>query len=125
MTLRVNQRHHSVAAYLQLLAAADIDAQACSYSPWGVQLAAPCQVDNLPGFANGWVSVQDEAPQLAPSLLDLQNGHRVLDACAAPGGKTGHLLEVADLDVTAIELEERRIGRLHENLERLQLQARR
>ena len=123
MTLRVNQRHHSVEAYLELLAAADIQAQACTYSPWGVQLAAPCQVENLPGFADGWVSVQDEAPQLAPTLLDLQDGQRVLDACAAPGGKTGHLLEVADLEVTAIELEERRIGRLHENLERLQLQA--
>ena len=123
MTLRVNQRHHTVEAYLALLATADIEAQACTHSPWGVQLAAPCQVENLPGFADGWVSVQDEAPQLAPTLLDLQDGQRVLDACAAPGGKTGHLLEVADLTVTAVELEERRIGRLHENLDRLQLEA--
>ncbi len=123
MTLRINQRHHSVDEYLALLSAADINAKACQYSSWGVQLAAPCQVENLPGFAQGWASVQDEAPQLAPMLLDLQDGLRVLDACAAPGGKTGHLLEVANLEVTAVELEQRRIGRLHENLQRLQLQA--
>ncbi|MDP6190974.1 MAG: 16S rRNA (cytosine(967)-C(5))-methyltransferase RsmB, partial [Gammaproteobacteria bacterium] len=123
MTLRVNQRHHTATEYLALLEQANMGAKACAFSPWGVQLANPCQVDALPGFAEGWVSVQDEAPQLAPSLLDLHTGHRVLDACAAPGGKTGHLLEVADVQVTAVELEERRLGRLHENLQRLQLTA--
>ncbi len=123
MTLRVNQRHHSRDAYLQLLQQADIKAHACTYSPWGIQLLKACQVDALPGFFEGWVSVQDEAPQLAPTLLDLEDGQSILDACAAPGGKTGHLLEVADVEVTAIELEERRIGRLHENLARLGLNA--
>ncbi|MDP6969179.1 MAG: 16S rRNA (cytosine(967)-C(5))-methyltransferase RsmB [Gammaproteobacteria bacterium] len=123
MTLRVNQRHHTTPEYLALLAKANIQAKACTFSPWGVQLANSCQVDELPGFAQGWVSVQDEAPQLAPTLLDLQTGQRVLDACAAPGGKTGHLLEIADVQVTAVELEQRRIGRLHDNLQRLQLSA--
>ena len=123
MTLRVNQRHHTTKDYLELLAKANIKAKACAYSPWGIQLDSPCQVDELPGFAAGWVSVQDEAPQLAPTLLDLKAGQRVLDACAAPGGKTGHLLEVADIKVTAVELEQRRLDRLHENLQRLQLSA--
>lgn len=123
MTLRVNERHHTTAEYLALLGEANIEAKTCVFSSWGVQLANSCQVNELPGFAEGWVSVQDEAPQLAPTLLDLRTGQRVLDACAAPGGKTGHLLEVADLQVTAVELEERRIGRLHKNLGRLQLAA--
>lgn len=123
MTLRVNQRHHQRDEYLTLLQQAGISAQACSHSPWGIQLEKACQVDDLPGFYEGWVSVQDEAPQLAPSLLDLHDGQRILDACAAPGGKTGHLLEVANVEVTAIELEERRIGRLYENLERLGVSA--
>lgn len=123
MTLRVNQRHHTTKDYLERLAKANIKAKACAYSPWGIQLDSPCQVDELPGFNAGWVSVQDEAPQLAPTLLDLKAGQRVLDACAAPGGKTGHLLEVADIEVTAVELEQRRLDRLHENLQRLQLSA--
>jgi 16S rRNA (cytosine967-C5)-methyltransferase len=89
----------------------------------GVQLEKACDITALPGFAQGWFSVQDEAPQLSAHLLELKSGQRVLDACAAPGGKTCHLLEAADVKVTAIELEQRRIGRMEENLQRLQLKA--
>lgn len=123
-TLRVNQRHHNREQYLSLLEAEKIAAAACPYSDVGITLESPCDVHTLPGFNLGWVSVQDEAAQLAACLLELQAGHRVLDACCAPGGKTGHILEQQDqLDVTAIDSEQRRLGRVHENLDRLQLQA--
>ena len=88
MILRVNRRHHSRDAYLQLLVEAGIEAQPCTFSQDGIVLAEACDVRNLPGFAEGWISVQDEAAQLAADLLDLAPGQRVLDACCAPGGKT-------------------------------------
>mgnify|MGYP001402305936 CR=1 FL=1 len=81
MTLRVNQRRLSRDAYLRQLADAGITATACPFSPVGIQLASPCDVQLLPGFADGLVSVQDEAAQLAAPLLDLKPGLRVLDAC--------------------------------------------
>ena len=94
MILRVNRRHHSRDAYLQLLADAGINATSCVYSADGIVLEAAADVRSLPGFAEGWISVQDEAAQLAADLLDLAPGQRVLDACCAPGGKTCHILEV-------------------------------
>jgi len=125
MILRVNRRHHSRDAYLALLAEAGIGASACQYSRDGIVLAEACDVRGLPGFAEGWVSVQDEAAQLSADLLELAPGQRVLDACCAPGGKTCHLLEAeAGLaQVVAIDLEAKRLSRVRENLDRLQLDA--
>ena len=125
MILRVNRRHHSRDAYLQLLVEADIEAQPCTFSQDGIVLAEACDVRNLPGFAEGWISVQDEAAQLAADLLDLAPGQRVLDACCAPGGKTCHILEVEPklAGVVAVDLEAKRLVRVRENLERLGLSA--
>lgn len=125
MILRVNRRHHSRDAYLALLADAGIGASACQYSRDGIVLAEACDVRGLPGFAEGWVSVQDEAAQLSADLLELAPGQRVLDACCAPGGKTCHLLEAeAGLaQMVAIDLEAKRLTRVRENLDRLQLDA--
>ncbi|TKK35766.1 16S rRNA (cytosine(967)-C(5))-methyltransferase [Pseudomonas sp. CFBP13528] len=125
MILRVNRRHHSRDAYLQLLSEARIDAAPCVYSIDGIVLQAATDVRSLPGFAEGWISVQDEAAQLAADLLDLAPGQRVLDACCAPGGKTCHILEVEkDLGgVVAVDLEAKRLVRVRENLARLGLSA--
>lgn len=125
MILRVNRRHHSRDAYLQLLTTAGINATPCVYSVDGIVLEAATDVRSLPGFAEGWISVQDEAAQLAADLLDLAPGQRVLDACCAPGGKTCHILEVQqDLaGVVAVDLEAKRLVRVRENLARLGLSA--
>ena len=125
MILRVNRRHHSRDAYLQLLTDAGINATPCVYSVDGIVLEAATDVRSLPGFAEGWISVQDEAAQLAAHLLDLAPGQRVLDACCAPGGKTCHILEVEkDLaGVVAVDLEAKRLVRVRENLARLGLSA--
>ena len=125
MILRVNRRHHSRDAYLQLLTAAGINATPCVYSTDGIVLEAAADVRSLPGFAEGWISVQDEAAQLAADLLDLAPGQRVLDACCAPGGKTCHILEVEKglAGVVAVDLEAKRLVRVRENLARLGLSA--
>lgn len=86
-------------------------------------LDQPVPVDRLPGFGEGQVSVQDWGAQQAARLLDARDGMRVLDACAAPGGKTAHLLERADLDLTALEIDSQRARRIDENLARLGLAA--
>jgi 16S rRNA (cytosine967-C5)-methyltransferase len=125
MILRVNRRHHSRDAYLQRLSAAGVAATPCTFSRDGIVLDAACDVRDLPGFSDGWISVQDEAAQLAAALLDLAPGQRVLDACCAPGGKTCHLLEAqAELKaVVAVDLEAKRLVRVRENLDRLGLDA--
>ncbi|MDU9400967.1 16S rRNA (cytosine(967)-C(5))-methyltransferase RsmB [Pseudomonas sp. zfem004] len=125
MILRINRRHHSRDAYLALLAEAGISASACQYSRDGIVLAEACDVRGLPGFAEGWVSVQDEAAQLSADLLELAPGQRVLDACCAPGGKTCHLLEAEPklAHMVAIDLEAKRLTRVRENLDRLKLDA--
>ncbi|MCV2221513.1 16S rRNA (cytosine(967)-C(5))-methyltransferase RsmB [Pseudomonas mercuritolerans] len=125
MILRVNRRHHSRDAYLALLGEAGIAATPCVYSRDGIVLEAAADVRSLPGFAEGWISVQDEAAQLAADLLDLAPGQRVLDACCAPGGKTCHILEAepALAGVVAVDLEAKRLVRVKENLERLGLNA--
>ncbi|KAF1027646.1 MAG: Ribosomal RNA small subunit methyltransferase B [Pseudomonas sp.] len=125
MILRVNRRHHSRDAYLTLLNEAGIAATACVYSRDGIVLEAATDVRSLPGFAQGWISVQDEAAQLAADLLDLAPGQRVLDACCAPGGKTCHILEAepALAGVVAVDLEAKRLVRVRENLDRLGLNA--
>lgn len=126
LILRVNRRHGSRDAYLDELAAAGIAAEACRYSRDGIRLAEARDVKTLPGFAEGRVSVQDEAAQLAADLLELAPGQRVLDACCAPGGKTCHLLEAEPglAEVVAVDLEESRLVRVRENLQRLGLDAR-
>jgi len=122
LTLRVNRRKSSVAEYLRTLAETQIGATAVG--PSAVRLQKPVPVMQIPGFAEGVVSVQDAAAQLAAPLLDLHDGMRVLDACAAPGGKTGHMLECADIDLLAIDSDPTRLARITENLDRLQLKAR-
>ncbi|MEJ6744413.1 MAG: 16S rRNA (cytosine(967)-C(5))-methyltransferase RsmB [Porticoccaceae bacterium] len=125
MTLRVNALRTSRQDYLDCLTAAGISASAAEQSAQGIVLKAPCDVNDLPNFKDGHVSVQDEAAQLAAGLLMLDKGQRVLDACCAPGGKTCHILESApDLEsLLAIDLEQRRLIRVEENLARLQLKA--
>ncbi|MDZ4194592.1 16S rRNA (cytosine(967)-C(5))-methyltransferase RsmB [Ectopseudomonas chengduensis] len=125
LILRVNRRHGSRDAYLIELREAGIEAEPCTFSRDGVRLLQPCDVTTLPGFKEGRVSVQDEAAQLAADLLELAPGQRVLDACAAPGGKTCHLLEVEPGlgEVVAVDLEAKRLARVRENLERLHLEA--
>lgn len=119
MALRVNRRKITPSSYLEQLALAGIAAQAMGES--GVLLKTPLPVADLPGFAEGLVSVQDLGAQLAAPLLDLRDGMRVLDACAAPGGKTGHILELADVEALAIDSEPKRLERVDSNLRRLQL----
>ena len=125
MILRVNRRHQTRDAYLALLGEAGIPAIPCQYSRDGIVLETPGDVRALPGFAEGWISVQDEAAQLAADLLELAPGQRVLDACCAPGGKTCHILEVEPklAGVVAVDLEAKRLVRVKENLERLGLEA--
>ncbi|HAT32071.1 MAG TPA: 16S rRNA (cytosine(967)-C(5))-methyltransferase RsmB [Janthinobacterium sp.] len=121
LTLRVNQRKTSVPAFLALLAEAGI--AATPVGSFAVRLAQPIAVGLIPGFELGHASVQDAGAQLAAPLLDLRDGMRVLDACAAPGGKTCHILETAAVDLLAIDSDARRLPRIAENLERLGLAA--
>ena len=124
MTLRVNARRSDSATYVQRLAALGQAAQAAGSHT--VILAEPCPVTQLPGFAEGEVSVQDAAAQRAAPLLmgaGLPPGARVLDACAAPGGKTAHLLELAALDVLALDSDPQRLTRVQDTLKRLHLAA--
>ena len=120
MTLRVNRRRSSVPAYLDQLQAAGVEARHIEESAVRI---VPLPVAELPGFAQGLVSVQDAGAQWAARLLDARDGDHVLDACAAPGGKTGHLLELADIDLMAIDNDAARMGRIRENLARLDLSA--
>jgi 16S rRNA (cytosine967-C5)-methyltransferase len=121
LTLRVNQRKTSVEDYLARLAQQGVGG--AQIGPVAVRLDAPMPVTRTPGFAEGLVSVQDAAAQLAAPLLDLRDGMRVLDACAAPGGKTGHILESAKVELTALDSDAQRLSRITENLQRLQLNA--
>ncbi len=125
MCLRVNANHCSRDDYLKLLAEKEIQASKTEHSPVGIWLNSPRDVTELPGFEDGWVSVQDESAQLAASLLDVQPDHVVLDACCAPGGKTCHILESEPklAALTAIDLEASRLERCKDNLQRLNLQA--
>jgi 16S rRNA (cytosine967-C5)-methyltransferase len=121
LTLRVNARRLTAADYVARLRAAQIDAM--QIGEQAVRLAAPLPVERIPGFAEGDVSVQDASAQLAAPMLDVRDGMRVLDACAAPGGKTCHLLELADLELIALENDAARAARIRENLTRLDLSA--
>jgi 16S rRNA (cytosine967-C5)-methyltransferase len=120
LVLRIDLSRRSRVSYLEELAAADIAASPVDWAPAAVRLDRPVSVSVLPGFREGVVSVQDAGAQLAAVLLDCQPRMRVLDACAAPGGKTGHLLEhTPDLaELWAIDVDAERITRINENLER-------
>ena len=117
LALRVNRRRASVAGYLELLELRGIKGEA--YGATAVVLEKAMPAERIPGLAEGLVSVQDAAAQLAAPLLDLDDGMRVLDACAAPGGKSGHVLELADVDLTALDSDGGRLERVHANLTRL------
>ena len=121
VTLRVNRLQGSREAYLAQLTAAGIAAQPCAFAPDGLRLDAAVDVRSLPGFADGSCAVQDEAAQLAALLLAPLPGSKVLDACAAPGGKTTHLLEVQPelADLLALDSDAGRCRRIDENLQRL------
>lgn len=121
LTLRVNLRKTTVSAYLDLLASRHISAS--QTGPYAVTLDVAVPVTRIPGFTDGLVSVQDAAAQLAAPLLDLHDGMSVLDACAAPGGKTGHMLELADVTMTALDHDPHRLYRIRDNLDRLGLHA--
>ncbi|MFS2263077.1 16S rRNA (cytosine(967)-C(5))-methyltransferase RsmB [Vibrio vulnificus] len=124
MWLRVNHAHHDRDEYLQLLKNANIDSTLHSEAMDAIKLAAPCDVHRLPGFEQGWVSVQDAAAQLSFNYLQPKDGELILDCCAAPGGKTAHILErVSAREVVALDCDEQRLKRVTENLKRLNLQA--
>jgi 16S rRNA (cytosine967-C5)-methyltransferase len=124
-SLRVNQRQLGRDDYLDRLQHAGIKARAMNHAAHGIVAESPVPVEALPGFAEGQVSVQDGAAQQASSLLGLAAGQRVLDACAAPGGKTAHILESEPglESLTAVEINPARARRIEENLSRLGLAA--
>jgi 16S rRNA (cytosine967-C5)-methyltransferase len=122
MTLRVNTRRIEPADYLALIAGHDVSATLIEGA--AIRLENPLPVEKLPGFADGLVSVQDAGAQLSAPMLDLHPGQTVVDACAAPGGKTGHILELADVRLTALDKDAQRLRRVGENLRRLGYDAR-
>jgi 16S rRNA (cytosine967-C5)-methyltransferase len=121
MTLRVNRRRATPSEYLHDLEQAGLGARLLDGG--ALTLLRPVPVEQLPGFSQGVVSVQDAGAQLAARLLDLGDRMRVLDACAAPGGKTAHMLELAEVDLTALDADPLRLDRVRSNLERLGLRA--
>ena len=124
LTLRVNRQKIARETYLQQLRDGGMSATATHYSPDGIICQQATDITSLPGFDAGQFSVQDEAAQLAAQLVNPQAGERVLDACAAPGGKTGHILECQpDIDLLAIDRVEQRLQLVNENLARLGLAA--
>lgn len=125
MCLRVNRLQYHRDDYLSTLRQQGIDAQTDPYSDDGIVLKKPYGVNKLPGFESGACSVQDTAAQLAATLMDLAPGHTVLDACAAPGGKTAHMLECMDNqgEVHALDISEKRCEQLESTLRRLNLTA--
>ncbi|WP_130803832.1 16S rRNA (cytosine(967)-C(5))-methyltransferase RsmB [Acinetobacter ihumii] len=122
LTLRINQRQIGRDDYLQALQAQDIQAKACTRSEVAIVIEQSVQISALPGFTQGWFSVQDEHAQLCATLLAHLDEKIVLDACAAPGGKTAHLLEkFKPQSLIALDHDAKRLVRVSENLKRLQL----
>jgi len=120
MTLRVNLSKTDLTTYQALLKNDSLTAKEIPMVPSALQLQDAVPVESLPGFSEGLVSVQDEASQLVAPLLDAKPGQRILDACAAPGGKTCHILEMhADLNLLAMDWDRHRIDKIQENLDRL------
>ncbi len=122
--LRVNRRRWSRDQALAALEAAGFVARAPAHFTDALVLEDRARVSDLPGFADGALSVQDGAAQLVVEELELADGLRVLDACAAPGGKSAHMLERADIDLTALDIDADRLARVEENLQRIRLNAR-
>ncbi|NBB93226.1 MAG: 16S rRNA (cytosine(967)-C(5))-methyltransferase RsmB [Gammaproteobacteria bacterium] len=122
--LRVNRRRVSRDEYLERLSQSGIDARVAQGFPDALVLTERMAVSALPGFNEGLVSVQDGAAQLAADYLELRDGQRVLDACAAPGGKSAHILEHHAVDLTALDVDGERLARVGSGLERLGLEAR-
>ena len=122
LTLRINHRAVSRDRYLEALAAQGIAGIAVGDA--GVIIVEPREIAGLPGYAEGWFLVQDAGAQLAAPLLGAEDGMRVLDACAAPGGKTTHLAELAAVDLVALDVDAERLLRVTQNLARLELHAR-
>ncbi|MDY1039285.1 16S rRNA (cytosine(967)-C(5))-methyltransferase RsmB [Lelliottia sp. CFBP8978] len=124
MWLRVNRNHHSRDEWLSLLEQADMNGFTHDNYPDAVRLASPAPVHALPGFEQGWVTVQDASAQGCVTWLEPKNGERILDLCAAPGGKTTHILEAAPLaNVLAVDVDEQRLSRVYDNLKRLGMKA--
>ncbi|HHB1428312.1 TPA: 16S rRNA (cytosine(967)-C(5))-methyltransferase RsmB [Serratia odorifera] len=124
MWLRVNRLHHTRDEYLKLMEQAGIAAAPHAEYRDALRLLSPCAVNELPGFAEGWVTVQDASAQGCVDLLDPQDGEQILDLCAAPGGKTTHILEAAPkAHVMAVDIDEQRLSRVNENLQRLRFSA--
>ncbi|OGA10141.1 MAG: 16S rRNA (cytosine(967)-C(5))-methyltransferase [Betaproteobacteria bacterium RIFCSPLOWO2_02_64_14] len=119
LTLRVNVRRASLTGYLALLAEHGVAARTTGVS--ALTLDRPRPIERIPGFAEGLVSVQDAGAQLAAPMLEALPGHRVLDACAAPGGKASHLLEIADIELVALDTAMERLERVRANFSRLGL----
>ncbi|HEY9052676.1 MAG TPA: transcription antitermination factor NusB, partial [Gammaproteobacteria bacterium] len=119
LILRINRQKIALDDYLQQL-----NVSAEIMGPDAIRLTQACDVTELPGYAEGWFSVQDSGAQQAAYLIDLQPGQRILDCCAAPGGKTAHMLELEPgIDITAMDVSEQRLSRVKENLQRLGLHA--
>jgi len=124
MWLRVNRIHHTRDEWLALLEHAEMSGFTHEAYPDAVRLASPAPVQALPGFDQGWVTVQDASAQGCITWLAPQNGERILDLCAAPGGKTTHILEAApQAKVLAVDVDEQRLSRVYDNLKRLGLKA--
>jgi len=123
LTLRVNRRRASREQVLAAFQEAGLSAEPVGQA--GLVMSSPKPVTQLPGFAEGWWSVQDAGAQLAAELLAPADGMRVLDACSAPGGKTAHLLELADIDLLALDADGERLERVEQNLDRLGLASNR
>jgi 16S rRNA (cytosine967-C5)-methyltransferase len=124
MWLRVNRNHHSRDAWLALLEEAGHEGFTHPDYPDAIRLGSPLPVHALPGFDEGWVTVQDASAQGCITLLAPENGEQILDLCAAPGGKTTHILEAApDAQVMAVDVDEKRLSRVYDNLKRLGMKA--
>lgn len=124
MWLRVNRNHHTRDEWLALLETAEMNGFTHDAYPDAIRLASPAPVQALPGFEQGWVTVQDASAQGCMTYLEPQNGDRILDLCAAPGGKTTHILEAAPkASVMAVDIDEQRLSRVYDNLKRLGMKA--
>jgi 16S rRNA (cytosine967-C5)-methyltransferase len=121
LTLRINVRKINLRQYEEKLKSESIEYRILG--DIALELTQPIPVEKIPGFIDGEVSVQDFGAQLAAQLLDLKDGQVCLDACSAPGGKTGHMLEMADIELVSIDQEKDRLHKVKENLERLKLHA--
>ena len=122
MTLRVNKQKITVLKYMEKLQEIGINCETIIDLPQAIKLSSPTSIKSLPGYQDGWISIQDEASQLVAPLVNVKPGQRVLDACAAPGGKTCHLLELQpNIDLTAMDKNGYRVQQINSNLQRLRL----